>query len=159
MKAIKAVYNLLFNDVDTAAAVTNRIYPVRVPQGLTFPAIVLTQITREANETKTGYSITDVARVQVTILADTATEAMTIAELVREAMSPVLPAIYNTIYVSNIAFLDEQILIDDDGDELGVFYIAQDYNVHFNNSIISTGNLLLEDGGFMLLENGDKIIL
>ena len=159
MKAIKAVYNLLINDVDTAAAVTNRIYPVRVPQGLTFPAIVLTQITREANETKTGYSITDVARVQVTILADTATEAMTIAELVREAMSPVLPAIYNTIYVSNIAFLDEQILIDDDGDELGVFYIAQDYNVHFNNSIISTGNLLLEDGGFMLLENGDKIIL
>jgi hypothetical protein len=159
MKAIKAVYNLLINDVDTAAAVTNRIYPVRVPQGLTFPAIVLTQITREANETKTGYSITDVARVQVTILADTATEAMTIAELVREAMSPVLPAIYNTIYLSNIAFLDEQILIDDDGDELGVFYIAQDYNVHFNNAIVSTGNLLLEDGGFMLLENGDKIIL
>jgi hypothetical protein len=159
MKPIKAVYNLLINDVDTAAAVTNRIYPVRVPQGLTFPAIVLTQITREANETKTGYSITDVARVQVTILADTATEAMTIAELVREAMSPVLPAIYNTIYVSNIAFLDEQILIDDDGDELGVFYIAQDYNIHFNHAIGSTGNLLLEDGGFMLLENGDKIIL
>jgi hypothetical protein len=24
---------------------------------------------------------------------------------------------------------------------------------------VSTGNLLLEDGGFMLLENGDKIIL
>lgn len=159
MKAIKAVYNLLLNDVDTAAAVTNRIYPVRVPQGLTFPSIVLSQITREANETKTGYSITDSSRIQITILSETATEAMRIAELVREAMSPQLPQVYNAVYVSNIAFLDEQILIDDDGNELGVFYIAQDYQVHYNNAEISSGSLLLEDGGFLLLENGDQILL
>lgn len=159
MKAIKAVYNLLINDVDTASAVANRIYPVRVPQALAFPSIVLTQITRTANDTKTSYSISDVARVQITILASTVTECMTIAELVREAMSATLPAVYNDIYVGNIAFLDEQLLVDDDGEELGIYYIAQDYNIQFNNAIEASGYLLLEDGGFLLLENDDKIIL
>lgn len=159
MKALKAIYNLLNTDPDVTASVSGRIYPVRVPQGLIFPAIVISQITRTANDSKTGYSISDVARVQVTILASTATESMTIADLVREAMSPSLPATYNSIYIGNIAFLDEQILIDDDGDELGIFYIAQDYNVQFNNAIVASGFLLQESGDFLLLENDDKIIL
>lgn len=155
MKAIKAVYNLLANDINITAS----IYPQRIPEGASLPAIVLSQISRVAYDTKQEYSKSDVSRVQISIVSQTATEAYDLSELVREAMSPLLPADYNDILVQNIAFDGELTLTDDNANYQGVFMVVQDYLVMYSNVVLASGYLLLEDGGFLLLENDDKIIL
>jgi hypothetical protein len=47
MKAIKAIYTLLTQ----SAEVTATVYPSRILEGATLPAVVLTQISRVGNDT------------------------------------------------------------------------------------------------------------
>jgi hypothetical protein len=155
MKAIKAVYNLLMSD----ANVTVGIYPQRIPEGVQLPAISLSQISRVAFDTKKEYSKSDESRVQINIVAPTATEAYDLSDLVREAMSVDLPNSYNGVLVQNIAFQGEITLTDDDASYQGVFMVAQDYFIMFSNILVASGYLLLEDESFMLLEDGNKIEL
>ena len=155
MKALKAVYNILANDVN----ITSTIYPQRIPEGVSLPAIVISQISRLAYDTKKEYAKSDLSRVQISVVAETATEVYTISELIREAMSLDLPNSFNDVLVQNIAFDGEVTLTDDNANEQGVFMVAQDYLVMFSNTVVASGYLLLEDGSFLLLENDDKIIL
>lgn len=129
MKPIKAIYHLLNN----SQSITADIYPQRIPEGVSLPAIVLNQISRVANDTKKQYSKSDVSRIQITIVAETATAVYDMSDLIRNAMSPVLPSTYNNVLVQNIAFDGEITLTDDNANEQGVFMVAQDYLVMFSN--------------------------
>jgi len=155
MKPIKAVYNLLSSD----ANITATVYPQRIPEGALLPAIVLSQISRVAFDTKKEYSKSDESRVQITIIAETATQVYDLSDLVRDAMSAEVPNSYNGVLVQNIAFQGEITLTDDSANEQGVFMVAQDYLIMFSNTSVALGSLLLEDGFFMLLEDGNKIEL
>jgi len=155
MKPIKAIYTLLSSDIN----ITANVYPQRIPEGAALPAIALNQISRIGNDTKKEYSKSDIARIQVTIVAETATQGYELSELVRNAMSATLPGVYNEILVQNIAFENEQTLVDDRANEQGVFMVAQDYFVMVYNTLITSDSLLLESGDFLLLEDGDKILL
>lgn len=129
MKPIKAIYHLLNN----SQSITADIYPQRIPEGVSLPAIVLNQISRVAYDTKKEYSKSDVSRIQITIVAETATAVYDMSDLIRNAMSPVLPSTYNNVLVQNIAFDGEITLTDDNANEQGVFMVAQDYLVMFSN--------------------------
>jgi len=155
MKAIKAIYTLLTQ----SAEVTATVYPTRILEGASLPAVVLTQISRVANDTKKEYSKSDISRIQIDCVGNTPTEAFDLAEAVRTAMSAELPTIYQGILVQNIAFDDEQIIMDDTFSTQGATMVAQDYLVMYANATFSTGSLLTEQGDFLLLESGDEILL
>ena len=155
MKAIKAVYKLLTQSI----AVTADVYPVRIIEGASLPAVVLTQISRVANDTSSSYSKSDVSRVQIDCVGSTATDAFNLAESVRLAMSATLPATYEGVLVQNIAFDDEQIIYDDTYGTQGATMVSQDYLVMFANATFSIGSVLTEEGDFLLLESGDEILL
>jgi|DEB0MinimDraft_10_1074344.scaffolds.fasta_scaffold156624_2 hypothetical protein len=155
MKPIKAVYFLLSTD----SSITANIYPQRIPEGAALPAIVLNQISRVAYDTKKEYSKSDESRVQVTIVAETATEAYELSDLVRDSMNATLPNTFNTVLVQNIAFQNEITLTDDNANEQGVFMVAQDYLIMYSNTSITNDLLLLEDGSYLLLEDSNKILL
>jgi len=129
MKPIKALYNLLSND----ATITASIYPQRIPEGVALPAIVLNQISRVANDTKKEYSKSDVSRIQISIVAESATSAYDLAELVRTVMRAELPNTYNSVYVQNIEFAGEVTLTDDSAGEQGEFLVVQDYLIQYSN--------------------------
>ena len=130
MKPIKALYNLLSND----ASITASIYPQRIPEGVSLPAIVLNQISRVANDTKKEYSKSDVSRIQITIVAENATGTYDLAELVRAAMRANLPNTYNSVLVQNIEFAGELTLTDDTAGEQGEFLVVQDYLIQYSNA-------------------------
>lgn len=155
MKPIRAVYNILSND----ANITSSVYPQRIPEGAALPAIVLSQISRVAYDTKLEYSKSDTSRIQITIVAETATEVYDLSDIVRSAMSLALPSTYNNVLVQNIAFDTELTITDDSANEQGVFMVVQDYLVMYSNTLQSDGSLLLEDGFYMLLEDGSQILL
>jgi len=155
MKPIKAVYFLLSTD----SSITANIYPQRIPEGAVLPAIVLNQISRIAYDTKKEYSKSDESRVQITIVAETATEAYELSDLVRDSMNATLPNTFNTVLVQNIAFQNEITLTDDNANEQGVFMVAQDYLIMYSNTSITNDLLLLEDGSYLLLEDSNKILL
>jgi hypothetical protein len=130
MKAIKAVYKLLTQSI----AVTADVYPVRIIEGASLPAVVLTQISRVANDTSSSYSKSDVSRVQIDCVGSTATETFNLAESVRLAMSANLPATYEGVLVQNIAFDDEQIIVDDTYGTQGATMVSQDYLIMYSNA-------------------------
>jgi len=155
MKAIKAVYYLL----SQSESITASIYPQRIPEGSSLPAIALSQISRISNDTKKEYSKSDESRVQITIVSETATAAYDLADSVRSAMRAEVPNSYNTVLVQNISFDNEITDQDDDADEQGLFMVVQDYLIMYSTVGVSLGSLLKEDGSFLLLESGDQISL
>ena len=130
MKAIKAVYKLLTQSTE----VTADVYPVRILEGASLPAVVLTQISRVANDTSSSYSKSDVSRVQIDCVGSTATEAFDLAESVRFYMSAIVPRVYNDVLVQNIAFDDEQIIVDDTYGTQGATMVSQDYLIMYSNA-------------------------
>ena len=130
MKAIKAVYTLLTESTE----VTATVYPTRILEGDSLPAIVLTQISRVSNDTSTGYSKSDVSRIQIDCVGNTPTEAFVLADSVRTAMRANVPATYNDVLVQNIAFDDEQIIVDDTYGTQGATMVSQDYLIMYSNA-------------------------
>ena len=155
MKAIKAIYTLLTQSTE----VTATVYPSRILEGATLPAVVLTQISRVGNDTAKDYSKSDIARIQVDCVGNTPTDAFDLSEAVRSAMSAELPTIFQGVLVQNIAFDDEQIIYDDTYGTQGATMVSQDYLVMFANATFSIGSVLTEQGDFLLLESGDEILL
>jgi len=159
VKSLKAVYNILTNNSALNTAVGGRISPLRLPQATSFPAISYYQVSIIANNTQTGYSKSDFARVQINIFSIGLASCLDIADKVRAAMQ-IIPGTFNGVVVHNVKFDNEVLLSDDSAGEEGIYHIAQDYILHYNTTFESAGNLmLLESGDFMLLESGYKIIL
>ena len=130
MKAIKAVFGILTQ----SAAITVQVYPTRILEGASLPAIVLTQISRSANDTSSDYSKSDVSRIQIDCVGETPTDAFDLAELVRLAMRASVPATFNGILVQNIAFDDEQVIVDDTYGTQGATMVSQDYLIMYSNA-------------------------
>ena len=162
MSAVKVAYNILANNAALGSYVSDRINPLRIPQGSAFPAIAYNLVSIIPTPTKSGHSRTDFARVQVSIFAPTYQSCSEVADAVRTAFEVVtLPGEFNTVFVQTIEFDGQQELTDDEADFAGVYQISQDYLINYTREIgvITLSYLLLEDGDFLLLEDGDKIIL
>jgi hypothetical protein len=158
MKSLTATYNILTSNSALNTAVSGRISPLRLPQAITFPAISYFQVSLIPNNTQSGYSKSDFARVQVNIFGLTLASCLEIADKTRTAMQ-ISSGTFNGVYVHQVKFDNEVLLSDDSAGEEGVYHVAQDYIIHLNTSTTITDyKILLENAEFLLLENGDKIL-
>jgi hypothetical protein len=162
MQAPEITYKILSDYASLVAIVSDRITPMEIAQTSQFPAICFRQISEPQNNTKSGHSKTNYARVQVDIVAVSYTQATTIARLVRNAMFAVQPPVaINGSMVLGVELMDQIPFVETTEGEEGTFRIMQDYSICFNVSfaVVTDSYLLLEDASFLLLESGDKIIL
>jgi hypothetical protein len=162
MQAPEITYKILSDYASLVAVVSDRITPMEIAQTSVFPAICFRQISEPQNNTKSGHSKTNYARVQVDIVAYTYTEATSIAKLVRNAMFEVQPPItINGSMVLGVELLDQIPFTETTESEEGTFRIMQDYSICFNVgfAVVTDSYLLLENANFLLLESGNKIIL
>lgn len=158
MKSLTATYNILTSNSALNTAVSGRISPLRLPQAITFPAISYFQVSLIPNNTQSGYSKSDFARVQINIFGLTLASCLDIADKTRTAMQ-ISPGTFNGVYVHQAKFDNEVLLSDDSAGEEGIFHIAQDYIIHLNTLLAITDyRILLENSDFLLLESGDKIL-
>lgn len=66
--------------------VSNRVYPLVMPQSPTYPAIVYNRIANTAQNTLEGGSSLDQVRMQIDVYATTYSAAKTLSDQVRSAM-------------------------------------------------------------------------
>jgi hypothetical protein len=161
MRSAKVIYNILANNAGVSALVGNRISPLVLPQGSAFPAIVYSEININPNFTKDANSRLDQTRVQIDCLALTYEDASELADAVRDALNVVTPGEYNGVNVFYIQFDNQQEFFDDAADYGGVMQVSQDYllTISYTYGLPAVNYLLLEDGGFLLQEDGFKIVL
>jgi hypothetical protein len=127
LSCITPALNALYSGLDV------NVYPTRILEGTNVPAVVLTQISRVAKDTSTGYSKSDISRIQIDCVGNTPTEAFELSEKVRLYMSAIVPRVYNEVLVQNIAFDDEQIIMDDNFGTEGATMVSQDYLIMYAN--------------------------
>ena len=131
MKSLLITYNILKNNSAVNTATSGRIAPLRLPQATLFPAISYFQVSLVANQTQSGYSKTDFARVQINIYAMTIAACTSLAAQVRTAMQSA-PGTFNGVICHDIKLDQEVLLSDDNAGEEGIYHIAQDYIINFN---------------------------
>lgn len=158
---IKIVYSILSNAAGVTSLVGTRLNPVRIPQESLFPAISYNVVSIVANPTNSGHSRTEFARVQVNTYATSFADVVELSSQVRVAFdSAATPEIYNTAYVQVIEYDGENHTADDQAAFAGLYQISQDYLLNYIYSVPTIeSDMLLENGDFVLLETGDKIII
>ena len=60
-----AIYDILINTVSVTDVVSTRIYPSRIPQGETLPAVTFQRIGNEPEDDKDGPSTLDVITLDI----------------------------------------------------------------------------------------------
>lgn len=86
MSAEKIIYKILSTDAGVIA-VTNRIYPVNLPQGANLPAIVYQQISDPSYKDIAGVTNYGNTRMQLSIFSGTFSAAKDLAKKVRAALN------------------------------------------------------------------------
>lgn len=111
------LYTILSADATIAAATSSRIYPLVMPQNVTFPAITYQRISDNPVNDLSGYSNLSNPHLAINCWATRYDEAKELAENVHDAMN------------TSTAF--KAILINDlDGydPDTGLFVVSQDYS-------------------------------
>ena len=105
------------------------IYPLTIPQGKDFPAVVYTVISEIPEDTKTSYGDLDVARVQIDCLATSYEEAEDLHLAVRAALDR-QPGTYDGVVFDGVG----KDLTRPDFDEiLKVYSFSTDYFIRIKN--------------------------
>ena len=86
MAVEEAIQTILAADVAVSALIVARIYPSRLPDGATYPAIVYQRISGPRLHDLSGPSGYATPRIQLDLWAATYSEAKALAEAVREAL-------------------------------------------------------------------------
>lgn len=86
MSVHKELRDRLINDATLAALVGSRVYPVRLPQAPTLPAVTYQRASTRFVGSHGGTDGLGVVRYQLTAFADTYEEASAVAEAVRLAI-------------------------------------------------------------------------
>lgn len=163
MNAVGAFYEMLTTNTTVSGLVSNRVFPVRMPQKTILPAIVLSIVFVQPNDTKSGPSGTDTVRLQVSIYAHDYRTAENIASAVRFAVDKFAGTVLTTpqILLGGVRFESEENLYEDTTD---VFHIAQDYIVRvvrYDETMWLSDNLdyLIDASGYPLVDGGSAIYL
>lgn len=82
----EALFSILTNDSALSALIGTRVYPNIFPQGVTLPAISYQRISSVRLHSHSGASQLARPRFQLTCLSDSYTEAISVANALREAL-------------------------------------------------------------------------
>ena len=160
---IKIAYNILSNYGELTSLVSTRINPLRIPQESAFPAISYNLVSVITSSTNTSHSRTDFARVQVNSFGVTFSDAIDVAAQVRAAFeAATYPGIFNGVLCQAVEIDSEMHMTDDEAGFAGIYQVSQDFIINYIYAAptpSAASYLLLEDGAFMLQEDGYKIEL
>lgn len=101
-----ALIDLLLTDAPIANVVGSKVYPLRKPQGATYPVIIVTRISGQPLYADDGEVGLQQARMQVDSQSMNYTEAKNLAQLVRARLTA-FSGVHETIDFSYI-MLDEE---------------------------------------------------
>ncbi len=134
MKIGLAIYNILANDSDVSALVSNRIFPNVAAQKTTFPFIVYQTTGVDPNDTKDGVSTVDGNSFMVLCYADSYSVVSNLSQEVRIALDRA-KGTYNSVEVQTIQFTgyDEDFEIEGDGQ--GVYVQTLSFNLRQINPV------------------------
>ena len=127
----EAVYSRLSGNVAVAAIVSTRIYPQKIPQEATLPAIAYARVSArrvKAHAAPTGLAR---ARMQVTCVATSYSAVKALAAAVRKALEGVMGT------VGGLALQGSWLETDADeyGDAEGLHSVRQDFMVWYTEAI------------------------
>lgn len=131
----EALYYILSNDADVAFFVSTRIYPLRIPLNIPYPAITFEVVSDVPQNSKTGVANYYNTRVQVNCFAVDATaysgyeRAKVISGHVQDALERITPTTIAGVEIKNITLLSERDFAFDFGDYECVFQRALDFNI------------------------------
>jgi hypothetical protein len=112
-----------------SALVGSRIYPQRLPQAVTFPAIYYSQVSAVRVYSLSGETGRARRRITLNIVAATQSSADAIAQAVRGAISGWTGGWMADTFVGSILLDNEYDFFEEDAGTVGVYRIAQDYIV------------------------------
>jgi len=138
MEVGKAVFEILFNDSDVIALVSEsgsnpRIFPSRYdfPSNVLLPYITYQVVSDEPNNTKNGVSTYDYVTVQISIYDIRYSGLVELAGKVRTALD-YTSGTFRGVVVDKIFFENQNETFDDSAGEQGFYGIAQDYRFNIN---------------------------
>src|SRR5687768_4578550 len=82
-----AIYKLLTDDPDFAAIAGDRVYPLRIAQGVTLPAVAYQTISNSPTNCKEGDAGLDRKRLQINIYSEHYDQQEELAEITRNLLS------------------------------------------------------------------------
>ncbi|WP_036010737.1 tail completion protein gp17 [Bradyrhizobium yuanmingense] len=129
MKDIRpALRTLLLGDAGVAALVADRVYPIRLPQGVKVASVVYTRISGDTDYKMEGASGYARSRMQVAAWAPTADAATALANKVKDCLSGFTGAVGNpSVFIQGAFCTDERELYDD---VVQLYGVMRDYFVH-----------------------------
>lgn len=132
MSAEKAVNNILTNDAPVTGVVSSRIYPVKLPQDPTYPALTYFGVSALRHSVMGNDTGIVERRVQVSAWAETYPDAKDLVNKVRNALQRVRGT-YNGVEVLDI-------FLENDGpeiweDQVNVYQHISDFNVIYRESV------------------------
>tara|TARA_R110002012_G_scaffold92497_2_gene224588 strand:+ start:1442 stop:1861 length:420 start_codon:yes stop_codon:yes gene_type:complete len=138
MEVGKAVFEILFNDSDVIALVSEsgsnpRIFPSRYdfPTNVLLPYITYQVVSDEPNNTKNGVSTYDYVIVQISIYDLRYSSLVELSGKVRTALD-YTSGTFRGVVVDKIFFENQNETFDDSAGEQGFYGIAQDYRFNIN---------------------------
>ena len=112
----KAIYDILSNDAPVSGVVGTKIYPLRISQNVSSPAISYTTYSNNATDTKSGVSELDQVMFQVSSFDKSYEVAADLNEKVRTALDR-KSGTYGTLEIQSIQYLNTVTEFDDESFE------------------------------------------
>lgn len=136
MKDIRlALRDYLLDDATIAAAVGQRVVPVRIPQGVTQPTIVYNRISGNSDYHSQGSSGLVTTRIQIDAWAKTHNEAVRVADLVKDRIG----GLRGTVDFGSVSPADDIVIHgvfheserEDFDDGVDMYRMSRDYTVWY----------------------------
>jgi len=129
MEIGKAIYNILFDDVDVKTLVSTRIFPNVAPQTTTFPFIIYDITGVQPNDTKDGSSTLDTNDVMISCYSETYSQASDLAQKIRVAMDRINEGTYVGEQIQSSQFQSYNDIFDDTSGDAGIYRKALDFEI------------------------------
>ena len=129
MEIGKAIYSILFNDVDVKTLVSTRIFPNVAPQTTTFPFIIYDVTGIQPNDTKDGASTLDTNDVMISCYSETYSQASDLAKKIRIAMDRINEGTYSGEQIQSSQFQSYNDIFDDTSGDAGIYRKALDFEI------------------------------
>ena len=129
MEIGKAIYSILFNDVDVKTLVSTRIFPNVAPQTTTFPFIIYDVTGIQPNDTKDGASTLDTNDVMISCYSETYSQASDLAKKIRIAMDRINEGTYSGEQIQSSQFQSYNDIFEDTSGDAGIYRKALDFEI------------------------------
>ena len=121
----KAIYKILTDTPEFTAIAGNRVYPLRVAQGVALPAVAYQTISNSPTNCKEGDAGLDQKRVQLNIYAERYEQQEQLAGIIRQTLS----GFSGTVSGTEIADITYQTETDLHENAAEIYFKAQDYTI------------------------------